>query len=236
LAPDLLHVDALEGGYGRKRVIYDATLRANPGEIVAIIGHNGAGKTTLLRTVFGMLDAHGGRVLYEGVDICGDACRRNVTRGISMIPAERFVFADLTVLENLKLGAPADVGRDAWRQRLEQVHALFPILAERAAAPGATLSGGQQRMLSLGMAMMREPRLLLLDEPSLGLAPALVAKLFEAVRRLADEQGQAVILVEQNLPRAFAIADRVYVMRAGRTVLEASAAELRKRESYWELF
>jgi branched-chain amino acid transport system ATP-binding protein len=233
---DLLSVERLDGGYGRKQVLFDATLRAGGGEVVAIVGHNGAGKTTLLNTVFGALPAHGGRVVYDGADVCGDGARRNVRRGMALIPAERFVFETLSVLDNLRLGAPADLDGAAWDARLESVHELFPVLGERHDAPAGTLSGGQQRMLSLGMALLRAPRLLLLDEPSLGLAPALCGRLFAAIRSLADERGQAIVLVEQNLPRAFAISDRVYVMRAGRIIMDAPAAELRGREHYWDLF
>jgi branched-chain amino acid transport system ATP-binding protein len=236
LAADLLAVEGLQGGYGRKRVLFDATLAANPGDVVAIVGHNGAGKTTLLKTIFGMLPSHGGRVLFDGVDVCGESCRRIVRRGISFIPSEQFVFADLSVIDNFRIAAPRELGRDGFRTRLERVYELFPVLTDRGGQRAGTLSGGQQRMLSTGMAMIREPRLLLLDEPSLGLAPALVEKLFESVRRLADEAGQAVVLVEQNLKRAFAISDRVYVMRAGRVIAEHRAEQLRGRDHYWDLF
>ncbi|HEY2717868.1 MAG TPA: ABC transporter ATP-binding protein [Solirubrobacterales bacterium] len=233
---ELLEIEGLEGGYGRKRVLYGVSMRAEPGEVVGIVGHNGAGKTTLLKTIFGMLPSHGGSVMYEGVDLCGQGCRKIVRRGVAFIPSEEFVFADLTVIDNLHLAAPPELGAKEWRERLEEIYELFPILSERNDQLAGTLSGGQQRMLSLAMAMQRDPRLLLLDEPSLGLAPALAERLFEHVRTLADQSGQAVLLVEQNLRRAFAICDRVYVMRAGQVIGESAAEELRARDSYWDLF
>jgi branched-chain amino acid transport system ATP-binding protein len=236
LAPDLLEVDGLEGGYGRKRVLFGVSISAQPGEIVTIVGHNGAGKTTLLKTIFGMLPSHGGRVMYDGSDLCGQGCQAIVRRGVSFIPSEEFVFADLSVIDNLRLGAPPKISREEWNSRLEKVFALFPILPERLGQQAGTMSGGQQRMLSMAMALERDPSLLLLDEPSLGLAPALAEKLFENLREVADQSSQAVILVEQNLRRAFAISDRVYVMRAGRIIQEAKAEEFRERDSYWDLF
>lgn len=236
MAADLLSVAGLQGGYGRRQVIFDAALEVRPGEVVAVVGHNGAGKTTLLKTIFGLLPARGGRVLFDGVDVCGESCRRHVARGMSFIPAEHFVFAPLTVRGNLLLGARGEIGRETIDQRMARVHTLFPALEGRAADRASTLSGGQQRMLSMGMAMMRSPRLLLLDEPSLGLAPALVTRLFEAVRALAEEEGQAVLLVEQNLPQAFAISDRVCVMRSGCTEREMPVSELEGRDHYWDLF
>jgi branched-chain amino acid transport system ATP-binding protein len=235
-AEQLLQVNGLEGGYGRKRVLFGVSMSARPGEVIGIVGHNGAGKTTLLKTIFGMLPVHGGTVVYEGDDICGQGCRKIVRRGVAFIPSEEFVFADLSVIDNLHLAAPPELAAGPWRERLDGIYELFPILRDRTGQLAGTLSGGQQRMLSLAMSIQREPRLLLLDEPSLGLAPALAERLFEHVRALADESGQAVLLVEQNLRRAFAICDRVYVMRAGQIVGEAAAEELRARDSYWDLF
>jgi len=233
---DLLVLSGLQAGYGKKHVVFDVDLRLGAGEIVTIIGHNGAGKTTTLKTIFGMLPPLGGTMTYAGEEVSHATCRRNVLRGMSYIPAERFVFSDLSVLDNLRLGAmhvKTQQDRDSRRSR---VHEMFPLLADRAAQRAGTLSGGQQRMLSLGLAMMSGPRLLLLDEPSLGLAPALVAEIFAGVRRLADEQGLTVLLLEQNVGQALRIADRAYVMRAGRIILEESAEQMRQRKDYWDLF
>ena len=155
---------------------------------------------------------------------------------MAMIPSERFVFADLSVDDNLLLGAANDPDPDRRARRLELVRKLFPILVERAGQLTGTMSGGQQRMVSLGTALMASPTLLMLDEPSLGLAPAVVHQIFDTVRRLADEEGLAVLLLEQNVGQALRIVDRVYVMRSGRVILEESAEEMRNRDSYWELF
>lgn len=236
MGSELLIADQLQCGYGRKRIVFDACLSVGAGEIVSLVGHNGAGKSTLLKTIFGMLPPHGGRVHFDGTDVCGASCRQNVRRGMSLIPAERFVFGDLSVFDNLRLGAARGLPRSEWHARLDRVYALFPALQERTKIRAGSLSGGQQRMLSMGMSMMQNPRLLLLDEPSLGLAPAVVSRLFRTVRDIADDDRQGVLLVEQNLAQAFAISDRVYVMRGGRVVHEATAADMRNRDNYWDLF
>ncbi len=233
---DILVLSGLQAGYGKKHVVFDVDLHLRAGEIVTIIGHNGAGKTTTLKTVFGMLPAIGGTVTYEGQDVTHSSCRRNVLRGMSYIPAERFVFSDLTVLDNLRLGALHEKSADVRDYRRAKVHAMFPLLQERAAQRAGTMSGGQQRMLSLGLAMMSSPKLLLLDEPSLGLAPALVAEIFDGVRRLAQEEGLSVLLLEHNVGQALRIADRAYVMRAGRIILEETADQMRQRQDYWDLY
>lgn len=235
-ASPLLEVRGLQAGYGRKHVVFDVDLVVNRGEIVTVLGHNGAGKTTTLRTVFGMLPPMGGHIHYDGDDITGSSCRRNVMRGMSLIPSERFVFGDLSVRENLSLGALHERSGDERDQRRQRVVQLFPILDERGGQRAGTMSGGEQRMLSLGLAMMAGPRLLLLDEPSLGLAPALVIEIFDRIRRLADEEGVSVLLLEQNVGQALRIASRAYVMRSGRVILEESTDEMRKRENYWDLF
>ena len=233
---DLLVLSAVQAGYGRKHVVFDVDLHLRKGEIVTIVGHNGAGKTTTLKTVFGMLSPLGGRITYDGHEISRSSCRRNVLNGMSYIPAERFVFGDLSVVDNLRLGAMHDKDAKSRDERLAMVHEMFPILKERSEQKARTMSGGQQRMLSLGLAMMSRPKLLLLDEPSLGLAPALVAEIFDGVRRLADEEGLSVLLLEQNVGQALRIADRAYVMRSGRIILEESAEQMRQRPDYWDLF
>lgn len=233
---ELLMVSGLQAGYGKKHVVFDVDLHLRAGEIVTIIGHNGAGKTTTLKTIFGMLPALGGTITYQGDDVTRSSCRRNVLRGMSYIPAERFVFSDLSVLDNLRLGAMHEKSSEVREARRNRVHEMFPLLQERATQRAGTMSGGQQRMLSLGLAMMSHPKLLLLDEPSLGLAPALVAEIFDGVRRLADEEGLTVLLLEQNVGQALRIADRAYVMRAGRVILEETADQMRQRPDYWDLF
>lgn len=232
----LLDVDRLCAGYGKKRVVFDLTLAVGLGEIVTVLGHNGAGKTTTLKTIFGMLASQGGRITYQGVDVSGVDYRYNVRHGMSFIPAEHFVFSDLSVIDNLRLGAVHERSAKEKSERLERIYEMFPILKERSGQRAGTMSGGQQRMLSLGIAVMSGPRLLLLDEPSLGLAPALVDDIFGRIRWLADHEGLSVLLVEQNVGHALRITDRFYVMRSGRVILEESADQMRKRKQFWDLF
>jgi len=223
-------------GYGRKTVVFDTTLHVMPGEIVGIFGHNGSGKSTTIRAVLGTNPAQRGTIRYFGDDVTRSSSRANVRAGMALIPSERFVFADLTVRENLLLGGANEKDADARSRRLDFVYELFPILQEREGQLAGTMSGGQQRMVSLGLALMTGPRLLMLDEPSLGLAPSIVQQIFAQVRRLADEEGLSVVLLEQNVAAALRIVDRVYVMRSGRVILEETVEEMRARESYWDLF
>ena len=232
----LLKVAGLSAGYGRKRVIFDVDLQVGTGEVVTLLGHNGAGKTTTIKTVFGMVKSQTGTVTYDGRDVGGTSCRRNVLNGMSLIAAERFVFADLTVADNLRLGGLSEKSSRARAANQERVDAMFPILTERSGQLAGTMSGGQQRMLSIGVALMSSPRLLLLDEPSLGLAPGLVKEMFGLIRRLAVEENLSVLLIEQNVTQALAISDRAYVMRSGRIILDQAAAKLRERTDYWDLF
>jgi branched-chain amino acid transport system ATP-binding protein len=232
----VLAVEHLYGGYGRKQVVFDVSVHVGAGEVVTLLGHNGSGKTTTIRCVLGLNPAHDGRVLYQGRDVTRAGFRANVKAGMAMIPSERFVFADLSVLDNLLLGGANEPDPARRKERMAQVHQLFPILAEREQQKAGTLSGGQQRMLSLGLLLMASPRLLMLDEPSLGLAPAVVQQIFDRVRDLADSEGMAVLLLEQNVGQALRITDRVYVMRSGRVILEETAEQMRARPSYWDLF
>ncbi len=233
---NVVRAAGLCAGYGRKQVVFDVDMKLDEGEIVAIVGHNGAGKTTTLATIFGMLPAFGGTVEYLGEDVTHSKPRQNVQRGMSLIPAERFVFPDLTVRENLLLGAVHEKSKDVRNERLERVTKMFPILQERMDQRAGTMSGGQQRMVSLALALMSGPKLLMLDEPSLGLAPAVVIELFAAIRRIASEEGLSVLLLEQNIGQTLRIADRFYVMRSGRVILEETSAQMGARKDYWDLF
>jgi branched-chain amino acid transport system ATP-binding protein len=233
----LLTVSDVDAGYGKKRVLADVGLSVGRGEAIALIGHNGAGKTTLLQTIFGMQPLWKGQIAFAGHAL-GDrpSSQAAVALGMAMIPAERFVFPDLSVSENLRLSARR-LTASARNERLDAAYEAFPILKERNAQLAGTMSGGQQRMVSLAMALMPAPKLLLLDEPSLGLSPAVAEQLMARVRRLVEE-GVSVILVEQNIPAALSVAARVYVLRMGKIILEESSEALhaRGREKWWELF
>jgi branched-chain amino acid transport system ATP-binding protein len=232
----LLELEDMSAGYHRRAVVYDISFTVGKGEIIAILGHNGAGKTTTLKTAFGLLKPLSGSVRYDGKDVSGASCARHVKLGMSYTPAERFVFPDLTVAANLRLGALVDVTRAERAQRRDRIYDLFPILKEREDQLAGTFSGGQQRILSVGIALMSDPRLMFFDEPSLGVSPAITQQILASLRQLADEDGRGVVLLEQNIAYALREADRVYVMRSGRIILEETAEQMREREHWWDLF
>ncbi len=211
--------------YGNIRALDGVSLRVETGELVALIGSNGAGKSTTLKTISGLLRPLGGTIRYDGADITRESTDRIVGLGISHCPEGRRIFGRLSVRENLILGGiqrtPADV-----RQQLELILDLFPLLRERLSQAGGTLSGGEQQMLAIARALMSKPRLLILDEPSLGLAPLMVERIFAIIENLKG-QGLTMLLVEQNVHHALDVADRVYVMEAGRVSLEGPADALR---------
>jgi branched-chain amino acid transport system ATP-binding protein len=223
--PALLSVENVYAGYDKADVLADVSLTVASGSITCILGSNGSGKSTLIRAILGLTRPRRGRVLFDGTDLVGMPTHRIIGTGIACIPEGRKVFPKLSVLENLRLGAyqESDAGRIA--TRLEQVLAIFPRLAERAAQLAGTMSGGEQAMLSIGRGMMGEPRLLLIDEPSLGLSPRLVKENFNVIRRI-NELGITVLLVEQNVHQTLAIAQHGYVLSQGRVVASGTAAEL----------
>jgi branched-chain amino acid transport system ATP-binding protein len=232
----LLSIDSVHAGYRRRPVIFGVSMDVHAGEIVTVLGHNGAGKTTTIKTAFGLLRPMKGKVLYNGIDVSRSNCARHVAMGMSYTAAERFVFPDLPVSVNLRLGALGKGSMAERERRAERVYDMFPFLKERRDQLAGTFSGGQQRILSLGMALMSNPKLMLLDEPSLGVSPAIVQQILAALRRMADEEGRAVVLLEQNVGHALRAADRVYIMRSGQVILEETADELRSREHWWDLF
>jgi branched-chain amino acid transport system ATP-binding protein len=232
----MLAVDRLSAGYPNRKVLFDVSLAVAPGEIVAVLGHNGAGKTTMLKAIFGLIPAATGRIEFDGVQADGRSYVENVRAGMTFTRAEAPVFRDLTVRGNLKLGAFTVSNAAAVGSRTERVFELFPILRERTDQLAGTMSGGEQRMLSLGIALMAGPKLMLLDEPSLGIAPALVQTIFERIRELAHEEGLAVVLVEQNVRAALKIAERAYFLRAGHVIVEESGPEALARGKWWDLF
>ncbi|MFN8080149.1 MAG: ABC transporter ATP-binding protein [Kineosporiaceae bacterium] len=234
-AHGLLEVDGLGAGYGRKQVVFDASFSVAAGEVVVLLGHNGAGKSTVLRAVHGLLPARSGTIRYGRQEITGRSVQQNVADGVAFMASERFVFDDLTVSANLDAAA-LPVPRSRRRAQIAHAQGLFPVLAERSNQLAGTLSGGQKRMLSTAMLLSTGPRLLLLDEPSLGLAPAVVDQLFGVLRSLCDREGLGILLVEQNVGQALRIADRVVALRAGRIMLVEDAAVLRQRTEFWDLF
>jgi branched-chain amino acid transport system ATP-binding protein len=230
----MLSVEGARSAYGRVQALFGVDLEVGAGELVALIGANGAGKTTLLRAISGVQPLAGGRVRLDGRDLAGVPAAARVRLGIAQVPEGRQVWGPLTVEDNLSLGgytrAPAEN-----RATLARVHDLFPRLRERRRQAAGTLSGGEQQMLAIGRALMARPRLLLLDEPSMGLAPRLVAQILDAVARLRED-GVTILLVEQNANAALRIADRAYVLEGGQVALAGTAAELaadpRVREAY----
>ena len=228
-AEPMLVVENVHTYYGQIHALQGVTLQVAKGEVVTLIGANGAGKTTTLKTISGLLHARAGHVKFEGEDITKVAPHVLVERGIGHAPEGRRIFSRLTVLENLQMGAfsrpKANIAPD-----IERVFALFPRLKERERQLGGTLSGGEQQMLAIGRALMSEPRMLLLDEPSLGLAPILVAQVFETIKEI-NSQGTTVLLVEQNALQALSIAHRGYVLQTGEVVLSGSADSLRQNET-----
>jgi len=227
----LLEVTDLATHYGPIQALHGVSLEVRPGELVAIVGANGAGKTTLLRTLSGVQAASSGSIRFDGDDITRLPAHQIVTRGICQVPEGRQVFAPLSVEDNLLLGGYSQRKQGAWvAQQMARVYELFPILQQKRTQLAGNLSGGQQQMLAIGRALLGKPRLLLLDEPSMGLAPLLVAEIFRVVREL-HEAGTTVLLVEQNALAALQIADRGYVLETGKVVTGAPAAELLEDEA-----
>ena len=225
----LLAVDGLSVGYGAVLALRDLTLHVGRGEIVAVLGPNGAGKTTLLRTIAGALKPQRGTVTFEGTRLTGLVAEDVLRRGVALVPEGRHVFPRLTVAENLAVGGIARRDRDALKQDADGLLERFPILGERAGQMAGTLSGGEQQQLAIARALMSRPRMLLLDEPSLGLAPRFVDRIFELIAELRS-QGVTILLVEQNVHRALDVADRVYVLSVGRLVASGAASELLEGE------
>ena len=224
----MLELSDIHVRYGSIRALAGVSLRVETGELVALIGSNGAGKSTTLRTISGLLRATQGTITLEGADITHASSDRIVALGIAHSPEGRRIFGGLTVAENLRLGAVSRPASDraAVSEDLDMVLQLFPLLRERLGQAGGTLSGGEQQMLAIGRALMGRPRLLLLDEPSLGLAPLMVERIFETIAEL-KRQGRTILLVEQNVHQALDVADRAYVLETGRITLDGTAAVLR---------
>jgi branched-chain amino acid transport system ATP-binding protein len=230
----VLTVDGVTCRYGRIEVLHGVSLEVRRGEVVALVGSNGAGKTTLMRVISGILPAAAGRITFDGEAFDHLPAHGRVARGLAQVPEARQVFSPLSVEDNLKLGAFRRRAADQARA-IDRVYTLFPVLAERRSSAAGTLSGGQQQMLAIARALMSDPQMLLLDEPSMGLAPVLVDRILDTIVALRQD-GMTILLVEQNVNAALAIADRAYVLETGRIVLSGPSATLaddpRVREAY----
>ncbi|MGT2829843.1 ABC transporter ATP-binding protein [Streptococcus hillyeri] len=221
----MLEVKNLSVSYGAIEAVKNVSFEVNEGEVVTLIGANGAGKTSILRTISGLVKPSSGEILYLGNDITKVPARKIVADGLAQVPEGRHVFAGLTVMENLEMGAFLKNNKDENATNLKKVFARFPRLEERKNQDAATLSGGEQQMLAMGRALMSQPKLLLLDEPSMGLAPIFIQEIFDIIQDI-QKQGTTVLLIEQNANKALSIADRGYVLETGKVVLSGTGKEL----------
>ena len=221
----MLKVDDLSVHYGVIQAVKNVSFEVNEGEVVSLIGANGAGKTSILRTISGLVRPSGGKIEFLGQEIQKAPARKIVANGLSQVPEGRHVFSGLTVMENLEMGAFLHKDRDENQKNLKKVFDRFPRLEERKNQDAATLSGGEQQMLAMGRALMSKPKLLLLDEPSMGLAPIFIQEIFDIIQDI-QKQGTTVLLIEQNAKKALSIADRGYVLETGKIVLSGTGQEL----------
>jgi len=222
----MLSLRSVSAGYGSFRALFDVSLEVAPGEAIGVVGPNGAGKSTLMRVISGMLRSFAGELAFEGRSLTHLPAYRIVEAGIAHVPEHRRLFSKLTVEENLRIGAFLPQARRNYAERSEWVYALFPRLLERRRQLAGTLSGGEQQMVAIGRALMSKPKMLLMDEPSAGLAPLVVNQVFNLVRRIREE-GFTVLIVEQNLQQVLEVVDRAYLLEVGRIRLSGSAAELK---------
>ena len=226
----LLEINNLEVHYGVIQALKGISFEVNEGEIIALIGANGAGKTTTLHTISGILQASSGNIIYDGKDITKVQAHKIVNLGISQVPEGRRVFAQLSVLENLKLGAFIRKDKDGIEEDLRNIYERFPRLEERKNQLAGTLSGGEQQMLAMGRALMSRPRIILMDEPSMGLSPIYVSEIFDIIKSI-NKDGTTVLLVEQNAKKALSIADRAYVLDTGMIALSGDAKDLMNNDT-----
>ena len=225
----MLELSQVTAGYGAFTALWDVSLRVAIGEAVAVVGPNGAGKTTLLRAISGLIAPRTGGIVFEGAELAGRPAYDIVAHGIAHVPEGRRLFPQLTVAENLKMGAFLPSARSHFRESLERVYGLFPVLAERQGQRAGSLSGGEQQMLAVGRALMSRPKLILFDEPSMGLAPVMVLRLFDLIRRVREE-GYTILVVEQNVRQVLKLVDRAYLLEVGRIKTEGRAADLAEQD------
>ena len=223
----LLALKDINTYYGQIHILQGISMEIRPGELVCLLGGNASGKSTTLKTILGIVEPRSGTVEFDGADVTDESTSYRIGRGMAIVPENRRLFAPMTVLENLEMGAY--LRNDDYSADLEDVYGLFPVLAERIEQPAGTLSGGEQQMVAMGRALMSKPKLLLMDEPSMGLAPILVEQSFEIIKRV-NESGVSILVVEQNANMALSIADHGYVLATGRIVLADTAAALSEHE------
>ncbi len=231
----MLELRNVDTGYGSFQALFGATLEVKLGEAVGVIGPNGAGKTTLMRVISGLIRPSAGQVLWEGTDLATVPAHRIVELGIAHVPEHRRLFPRMTVEDNLRMGAFMPAARPKFAQRLEFVYSLFPRMKERRNQLAGTMSGGEQQMCAIGRALMSDPRILLMDEPSAGLAPVIVQQVFDLVRRIR-ESGLTVLIVEQNVQQVLKVVDRAYLLEAGSIRMSGAAAELAASETIREAY
>jgi branched-chain amino acid transport system ATP-binding protein len=231
----MLEVQNLKVSYGGVKALHGISLQVSKGEFVALIGNNGAGKTTTLNAICGVVRPREGTIVFEGETISGLSSDKIAYKGIAMVPEGRRVFAGMSVQENLDMGAFMRRDKDGIKRDLEMVFEMFPILKERRRQQAGTLSGGEQQMLAIGRGLMSNPRLLFLDEPSLGLAPVIVENIFKIIKQI-NRQGISILMVEQNVPLSLSVADRAYVLETGNIVLEGSSDELMKNDLIQQVY
>jgi branched-chain amino acid transport system ATP-binding protein len=228
-ASPMLELRGITAGYGQFTALWDVGLRVAAGEAVAVVGPNGAGKTTLLRVISGVIAPRSGEISFEGTALGGRPAHEIVAHGIAHVPEGRRLFPALTVADNLRMGAFLPAARRSYGESLARVFTLFPILAERQHQRAGSLSGGEQQMLAIGRALMSRPRLILFDEPSMGLAPVMVLRLFDLIRRVRED-GYTILVVEQNVRQVLKLADRAYLLEVGRVRMEGRADELGEQD------
>jgi branched-chain amino acid transport system ATP-binding protein len=234
--PPHLAAVGVSAGYGNEHIVHAVDLAIREGEILLVLGHNGAGKTTLMRAMFGLLRPSQGQITYRGQDITAHSPAQNVREGIAFVPQGHAIFRTLSVRTNLELGAFVVPDKKLLPERLNTVYQLFPILKERADQIGGTLSGGQQQMLAIGMALMHAPKVLILDEPSIGLAPNLVDRVMQSVQIINQRFGATIVMVEQSVKYSLPIADRVVVLKTGRKIYDGGPGPLNDRVELMKLF
>lgn len=231
----LLEVNNLEVFYGVIQALKGISFKVEKGEIVTLIGANGAGKTTTMQSTIGLIPIKSGSVLFDGTDVTHKPCHKNITNGMIQVPEGRRIFQELTVYENLLMGAYSIKDKQVIKNDIESIYERFPRLGERKNQVAGTLSGGEQQMLAMGRALMGHPKLLMLDEPSMGLAPILVDEIFDTIKEL-NKEGVTILLVEQNADKALKIADRAYVLENGQIVLSGTGAEVAQSDSVKEAY